>query len=160
MQLNPFGHFEGEVGNDWPGDHPRIIRLTRTIYYFDPDGVEWDADRGEVVNGASTGWFFRRLFPAFVGFYRRATVFHDVACKSKRRPSKQVHLMFWNGMRCDILNMARWEWKFRGRTIVAPDRLWSFVCWERACQAWVIGMAVNWFGPRFKGASPQVLRIS
>ncbi len=119
-----WGHYvpPAEVCVEWLESHPRRMLLTRSIQYVGPDGLTWGAIAGDVINGASVPWFFRRVFPAYIGRYRRATVIHDSECVAKRRPSWQVHRMFYAAMRCDS---------------VGP------------LQAWIMWAAVRTFGPRF-----------
>lgn len=119
----PWGRYIGDVETKWMAPpEPRVMMLLSTFQYIDNQGRGWVAPRGEVINGASTGWFLRRLFPAYVGKYRRATVIHDVYCESRVRNSKVVHLMFYQAMRCDGVG---------------------------SCQAWIMWFAVSVFGPRF-----------
>ncbi len=142
METN-WGQFEGEVHAAWSEYDPRVMRITRPLRYVDSQGVPWYVQAESVVNGASTGWFFRRLFPAFVGFYRRATVFHDVYCESRDIPSPRVHRMFYEAMRCDIGNMAKPK--------RCPKWCWELVCGVRVAKAGIMWAAVRCFGPRFKG---------
>jgi len=96
-----YGTFFGVVRTEWIPDHPRNMRLLNDVTFRDRHNVQWRAKEGDVIDGASTGWFFRRVFPAFVGGYRRATVLHDYYCSHRLRPSWQVHRMFYEAMRCD-----------------------------------------------------------
>ena len=116
------GEFTGTIKTDWVEGHPRDMRLIETIQFVDPRGKSWFAFRGSVINGASTGWFLRRLFPAFVGLYRRATVFHDCYCTERVEPSWEVHRMFREAMLADGTHPA---------------------------VAWLMWLGVRWFGPRF-----------
>ena len=95
------GRFYGSVKTDWLTDHPRDMRLMAGVTFIDPRGLRWYAEEGAIINGASTGWFLRRLFPAFVGRYRRATVLHDCYCTNRVSQSWQVHRMFHEAMLCD-----------------------------------------------------------
>ena len=117
-----WGQMEGVVSTDWVTDDPRKMVVTSRLTYTDPYHLTWIVRPGQEINGASTGWFLRRLFPAYVGRYRRATVFHDTACEAKLQPSWKVHRMFFAAMRYDGV----WAWK-----------------------AWVMWAAVRTFGPRF-----------
>ena len=96
-----YGHFLGSVQAEWDNNHPRDMRLLQDVVYVDPRGETWTAFSGEVINGASTGWFLRRLFPAYVGWYRRATVIHDVYISRKYKPQWKVHLMFFEASMSD-----------------------------------------------------------
>lgn len=120
---DPWGYFTGPVQVKWISDDPRLmIVINMDVVYVDRCGFRWIADIGRVINGASVPWFFRRVFPAYVGLYRRATVIHDVACRRQDRSSKDVHRMFYEAMRCDGVG---------------------------AVQAWIMWAAVRVFGPRF-----------
>lgn len=121
---NKWGKFQGDVYTRWVSNDPRNMEVTGTIRYYDPRGEQWTARAHNYVDGASTGWFFRRLFPAFVGRYRRASVFHDVYCNLKICPSWEVHRMFYEASRCDGTHPV---------------------------VAWLMWAAVRTFGPRFKG---------
>ena len=122
------GFFIGRVLTEWSTIDPRIMKVKNHLSYTDPRGNKWDVPSGTVVDGASTGWFLRRLFPAFVGLYRRATVFHDYYCMEKMCPSWQVHRMFWEAMRCDDTHPVT---------------------------AWLMWFGVRVFGPRFKGPNNE-----
>ena len=145
--MNRWGYFTGTafgtVHTEWFVCDPRPMFIDREIIYEDRHGLKWRVPVGIVINGASTGWFLRRLFPAYVGFYRRATVLHDAACQMRHRPSWMVHRMFYEAMRCDIESMGQPE--------RCPDAVWRLVCFKRACQAWIMWAAVRFFGPRFPG---------
>jgi len=119
-----WGRFVGNIEAEWLSDG-RKMRILRRVLYLDAHGGRWTAEAGEVVNGASVPWFFRRLFPAYIGFYRRASVFHDTACWRRESPSWMVHRMFYEAMLCDGVGPV---------------------------QAWLMWAAVRVFGPRFAGA--------
>ena len=84
----------GPIRTEWLPDG-RSMRILEPVTYTDPDGVEWYASAGDVVDGASIPRFLWRLVGSpFVGLYRVASVFHDVACHDRDRPHEQVHRMF------------------------------------------------------------------
>ena len=124
--LYPRGKFVGNatVQVEWLVANPRPMVLTRRLEYVDCDGTHWVADAGRIINGASVPWFFRRVFPAYIGPYRRASVLHDVACEDRNQPSWKVHHMFWEVMRYDGTGPVK---------------------------AWLMWAAVWAFGPEFKG---------
>ena len=119
--------FSGNFTFAWLSGDPRRMILTQMVTYRDRQGELWTATSGRTINGASVPWFFRRIFPAYIGRYRRATVLHDVACEDKREPSWKVHRMFYQAMRCGGTNVVT---------------------------AWLMWAAVRMFGPRFSGDSP------
>ena len=116
-----YGHFLGKVRVDWDDKDPRKMILVSDVVYIDCRDKRWTAKAGRSINGASSGWFFRRLFPAYVGWYRRSTVIHDVAYENKVEPSWEVHRMFREGSICDgtIIPKAWFMW--------FCIRIWSFV---------------------------------
>ena len=117
-----FGRFYGAVKTEWLWDHHRNMRLLAPVEFVDMRGHRWYAPIDSIIDGASTGWLLRRLFPAYVGHYRRATVLHDVHCELRIEPSWKVHRMFYDAMRADGTNPAA---------------------------AWIMWLAVRMFGPRF-----------
>lgn len=133
----------GRVSTYWYVRHPwRFMRLVQSLEFIDRRGVEWVAKKGTEINGASIPWFFRRVFPVYIGVYRRASILHDAGCVDKTRPSWEVHRMFYEAIRCDALlhttNIRNW-WE---RTIAE---------YQYAAEAWVMWAAVRTFGPRFRG---------
>ena len=67
-------------------------------------------------------WLACLIVPKFVGRHRIPSVFHDVYCDTRTRPSPEVHWMFYECLRCKgVVSIVAWiEWK-----------------------------GVLWFGPRF-----------
>ena len=114
------GSFDRDVTTAWMNGEARKMRLLNDITYTDPHGKKWDAHFGDIVDGASIPKFFWRIIGSpFVGRYRRASVVHDVYCKSKSEPSKDVHKMFHNAMLCDGVSKTKarlmyWAVKFGG----------------------------------------------
>jgi len=97
--------FSGNVFTSWVSASKRNMRLTKTLTFTDENGIEWKALRNSIIDGASIPrffWFF--IGSPFVGKYRRASVVHDVYCKTKSKPHKQVHKMFYQAMRIDKVN--------------------------------------------------------
>lgn len=127
-----WGEINGPVRTEWFADEPRRMTVLDWIVYVDKRRVRWTVAPGTVVDGASVPWFFRRVFPAYIGFYRRATVLHDMACESRHATSWQVHRMFFEAMRCDGTNPLT---------------------------AWLLWAAVRMFGPRFRGKFEESQRI-
>jgi len=119
-----YGIFFGAVKTTWLPDHPRNMRLIERVTFRDRRHRQWVAEKESVINGASTGWFLRRLFPAYVGRYRRATVLHDCYCEKRTAPSWRVHRMFREAMLADGTSLA---------------------------VAWILWAGVRLFGPRFSG---------
>lgn len=105
-----FGRFEGNVQTEWldlVGDHRRM-RLLSDFAYVDPNGLEWEAPNGWIIDGASIPKiFWTAVGSPFEGPYRRASVIHDVACDQKIRPWQAVHRTFYNAMRAEGLGAIK-----------------------------------------------------
>lgn len=98
-QAQDLGKYVGTVQTEWLEDGRRM-RLLSPFAYFDPNGVEWNAPTGWVVEGASipqVAWSF--IGAPFEGKYRNASVIHDVGCDQKIRPWEAVHKVFYWAMR-------------------------------------------------------------
>ncbi len=94
-----YGQFKGLVNAEWQGDG-RSMKLTAPFAYVDPTGVEWNAPVGSIVDGASIpGFAWSFIGGPFEGGYRNASVVHDVACVTKKRPWEFTHLAFYYAMR-------------------------------------------------------------
>ncbi len=94
-----WGTFVGKVKVEWLEDGRRM-QLLEPFAYIDPDGLEWNAPVGTVVDGASIpkpAWSI--IGGPFEGRYRNASVIHDVGCDERRQPWDRVHLAFYNAMR-------------------------------------------------------------
>lgn len=119
------GRFVGEVKTEWLTADGRSMKLLEDVKFIDSKGRIWLAPAGSIIDGASIPRFFWRFIGApFVGYYRRASVIHDVYCKNEAVPSPEVHAMFHEAMLVDK----------------TPRR--------KAIQMWI---AVRLFGPRFGG---------
>jgi len=93
--------FIGEVVTKWLNGS-RKMQLLESLSYQDKTGKKWKAQKGSIVDGASIPrafWLF--IGSPFSGKYRRSSVVHDVYCKTKTEPHKQVHEMFYQAMRTD-----------------------------------------------------------
>jgi hypothetical protein len=104
VQVGTAPYFEGEVQTQWlTTDEPnRQMKLLSEFAFVDQKGTRWEANVGDVIDGASIPQFLWTLVGSpFIGDYRRASVLHDVACDQKTRPSKDVHRMFYEAMRAD-----------------------------------------------------------
>lgn len=94
-QSSQFGSFEGTVKTEWLADG-RDMLLLADFSYIDPSGQRWDAPKGETIDGASIPRvFWSYVGGPFEGKYRNASVVHDVACRRKSKPWKEVHRMFY-----------------------------------------------------------------
>lgn len=92
--INSPGMFQGEVLTRWLPDG-RSMQLLEDFAFIDSKGTIWNAWKAAIVDGASIprfGWTL--IGPPFVGFYREATVIHDVYCENQLRPAQEVHDVF------------------------------------------------------------------
>ena len=125
-----WGRVTGPIRTEWLEDSAhREMRILEDVVYVDPRGREWRALEGDVINGVGRHWSSAILLwlaclivPKFVGRHRIPSVFHDVYCDTRTRPSPEVHWMFYECLRCKgVVSIVEWiEWK-----------------------------GVLWFGPRF-----------
>src|SRR4051812_46435316 len=98
-------HFEGEVEARWmvqPGEDRKMV-LLKDFAFVDSGGFKWEADSGDVIDGASIPelvWSHVVGTP-FIGDYRRASVVHDVACDHFIKTSREAHRMFYEAMIAD-----------------------------------------------------------
>lgn len=87
--------FSGPVITEWIENSDREMAIVEYISFIDSAGLLWEAFPGDIIDGGSIPRFFWRFIGSpFVGYYRRATVIHDVYCKSKTRDSEAVHKVF------------------------------------------------------------------
>lgn len=94
--------FYGDVVTKWLPDSAREMELVEKFIFIDGNGIQWIAPKGSIVDGASIPRFCWRIIGSpFVGRYRRASVIHDVFCKTKALPDFLVHKMFYNAMLAD-----------------------------------------------------------
>ena len=93
--------WEGDVKAEWLSDG-RTMRLLEDVAFIDSEDKRWQAWATDEVDGASIPRFFWRFVGSpFVGRYRRASVIHDVYCKTQVVKSSKVHKMFYEAMRHD-----------------------------------------------------------
>lgn len=103
------GKYIGLIQTEWL-DEGRKMKLLSSFSYIDPNGTQWDAPAGSIVDGASIpqiGWTF--MGGPYEGKYRNASVIHDVACEQKNRAWDEVHEVFYWGMLAS--GVERWRAK-------------------------------------------------
>jgi hypothetical protein len=128
-QAASFGKYVGTVQTEWI-EPDRKMRLLAPFSYVDPNGIEWKAPAGWVIDGASIPIFAWSIIGGpYNGKYRNASVIHDVACDQKIQPWETVHEAFYWAM------MASGVEPWRAKVMYA---------------------AVYHFGPRW----PQVVTVS
>lgn len=96
------GTFSGPVRVEWPENHSRVMVVLNDVHFMDSKGVVWTAPAGAVVDGASIPRIVWSIIGSpFIGRYRRASVIHDVYCKTKDRSAQEVHDVFREMMLAD-----------------------------------------------------------
>jgi hypothetical protein len=88
-------------------DDGRTMTVRSEFSFFDSRGVEWFVPKGSTVDGFSIPvllWGVVAGTP-FTGKGRIASVVHDVACRQKARPWRDVHRAF--GEACVAGGMSR-----------------------------------------------------
>jgi hypothetical protein len=96
-----FGHWHSNEQTEWLPDG-RCMLLTKESVFDQHDGhpMTWTAPAGAHTDGASIPKiFWSAVGGPFEGKYRQAAVNHDYACQVKDHPWKDVHRMFYDGMR-------------------------------------------------------------
>jgi len=82
---------------DTPGVPNRLVRVIEDFTFTQAlDGTVWEAPGGSLVNGASIPRVLWTLVGSpFTGDYVYASIVHDVACDTRRRPWRATHYMFY-----------------------------------------------------------------
>lgn len=113
--------FDSTVQVEWPEGAKRDMQLLRDLVYTDKNGRRWIALRGSLIDGASIPSFFWPVIGSpFVGYYRRATVIHDVYCKSQMRAAQEVHDVFLEMMLWDKVPKYKAENMFNAVDMYGP----------------------------------------
>src|SRR5215470_6441568 len=95
-----WGYYDGDPVTKWNPDG-RTMTLLTELRYTDPNGIEWVAPIGSVVDGASIPRYLWSIMGGpFEGKYRNASVLHDVAYGEHKRPWEDCDRMFYYAMRC------------------------------------------------------------
>ncbi len=96
-----FGKFVGVVSGDFiSGTDPQLFKLDQPFTFVDPNGLNWTAPSGEVVDGASIPWWAWTIVGSpFTDNNIRASVIHDYYCCAKTRNYLDTHTAFWRALR-------------------------------------------------------------
>ena len=98
------GQIIGRVITEWCKNEgsDRLMRLMEDFTFIDSKGINWTAKAGSIIDGASIPRIlWSSVGPPLSGDYRRASVIHDVYCKSQDRDHRAVHKMFHELMLAD-----------------------------------------------------------
>ena len=102
-----FGRFEGDVVTKWITDDLEM-ELVKDFKYVDPQGKQWKAPTGSVINGASIpSMFWSVIGGPFEGRFRKASVLHDAACDVQTDSWEDVHRMFYDACRCSRVGIGK-----------------------------------------------------
>lgn len=112
--------FSNTVKTEWIEGEKRNQRLLEDVIFTDSKGVEWIAEAGSIINGASIPRFLWVWGSPFVGHYRRSTVLHDVYCQTKSRPHKAVHKMFHEAIKEDGTKRVKANLMYRAVRLGGP----------------------------------------
>jgi len=97
------GKFSGNPRTEWLEDSSssdRDMSLLEKFSFTDPDGRDWLAPKGSVVNGASIPQpLWSIVGSPYTDDYRRASVVHDVACNTAGVKRKEADVMFFHACR-------------------------------------------------------------
>ncbi len=118
-----FGTFCGSPVVEFENDG-RKIKLREDFCFKDDKNRVWQVPKDYVVDGAS----IPQAFWSFIGgpldgAYRNASIIHDFFCDRRTHDWREVHLVFYKGMRAAGVGSRK---------------------------AWVMYQAVNTFGPRWE----------
>ena len=98
MVTKGFGSYRGRIVAEFLDDG-RKMKLTEDFTYLDPNGDEWIAPAGSIIDGASIPRFAWTIIGGpFEKKYRNASVIHDVACVDRKRRWEDTHRVFYTGM--------------------------------------------------------------
>jgi hypothetical protein len=141
-------NWSGRVRCEWPENEPRKVLILEQFTFTDSHGVVWTVPARSLVDGASIPWFlWRAIGSPFCGYYRRASVVHDVYCNGAHvhkqldnsralvtvRPQwPEVHQVFYEMMRCDGVCLPKAIAMWMGVRFCGPGSLINRV-WLRLC---------------------------
>jgi hypothetical protein len=97
------GSFSGNPKTEWlvsASGEDREMSLLEDFSFADPIGRVWPAPKGAIVNGASIPRpLWSSVGSPYTDDYRRASVVHDVACKTPGVVRKDADVMFFHACR-------------------------------------------------------------
>jgi hypothetical protein len=117
-----WGHYEGDLTLKHLDDGR--MELLADFTYADGAGKRWRARKGDITDGASIPQFLWSFIGGpFVGPKLRAAVVHDRYCVAEHRDGetwKQVHLMFYEAMRCAGVESTKAKVMYGGVYLFGP----------------------------------------
>lgn len=109
----------------------RLVKLNKSLTFFDSNGKEWTAIAGITSDGASIPDFVWPVIgPPFRGPYVRAAIVHDQYCYSRTEPSDAVHEMFRNAMVVD--KVPSWKVTFMYGAVLWKGPKWDSITVQNA----------------------------
>ena len=134
-----WGKFSAEPIVKWSIDG-RSMTLVEEFTYTTARGVIWPCPKDHSIDGASIPKVFWSVIGGpFEGKYRNASIIHDYACDIRKRPWKEVHLAFYEAMRCGDVTVAKAKLMYHAVYNFGPR--------------WELGPKFN--GPRLKSNIPD-----
>lgn len=113
--------FSGPVDVRWLTEDKRKMMLLESVSFLDKNDVVWTAYQYDTIDGASIPEFlWDDVGSPYVGFYRRASVIHDVYCQRKSRPAQDVHNCFKEMMLADGVGKIKAEIMFQAVNRFGP----------------------------------------
>lgn len=103
--MNKTPKYSGEPDTKWCTDEnspDRDMELLDEFYFIDPNGKQWHAAKGEIVDGASIPRFLWALVGSpYTRDYRRASIVHDIAVRGldDTPERKEADIMFYHACR-------------------------------------------------------------
>jgi hypothetical protein len=144
LYANEWGSFSGTVVSEWLSDH-RKMKLIEKFIYTDPDEVNWVAEKGSIIDGASIPRFAWSVIGGpYEGPYRNASVIHDVACVEKNKPWRQVHKAFYTAMRASRVDQIKAKIMYAAVYHFGPR-------WGILEQHKIVGMGISEFNETVNG---------
>lgn len=119
-----YGEFKGDlILND--GASSEETQLVNDFTFIDPQGYEWKAEEGLLIDGTSIPrHFWTILGPPFRDAYRKASVVHGAACARKDEPWENVHLMFYYAMKAEGVDSIKAKVMYAAVYLFGPR--WPF----------------------------------
>lgn len=105
-------NFSGNPKTEWlsSGGDDRDMQLLEDFSFTDAVGTVWPAPKGVVVNGASIPpALWSTVGSPYTGDYRRASIVHDVACRTAGVDRKAADVMFYQA--CIAGGCPEWKAK-------------------------------------------------